>query len=143
MNIDTVITLRLIGYFAFLVIPIILFFTKGISKRFRLVFSKYLLSVFLMGLTIIAPLIHMDYQLTVKYEALDRNGDGSISAAEELTWSDEDKKVNELFFVDGARNVFGYVVIPLFGFIYTAIVFLVLYTSNWLFGKLKLRRKSA
>jgi hypothetical protein len=96
-----------------------------------------------MGLTIIVPLIHMDYQLTVKYDALDRNGDGRISEAEELTWSDEDKKVNKLFFVDGARNVFGYVVIPLFGFIYTAIVFLVLYTSNWLFGKFKLRRKSA
>lgn len=92
-----------------------------------------------MGTSIIVPLVNMDYQLPVKYELLDRNEDGRISDSEELTWNNEDKRVNQLFFVDGARNVFGYVVLPIFGFIYSAIIFIALYTGHWLSDRFKHR----
>ncbi len=92
-----------------------------------------------MFVVIVVPLENLNYQLDLVVHSLDRNGDGSVSPKEEATWTDEEKRANEMWGADGARNVFGYIVFPIFGAIYTAAIFSLLYAGYWLVCKFKNR----
>lgn len=139
MSIDTAIQLRIIGYVLFLVVPFVFLYLKGFSRKPFHVLVKVVLSVVAMYLAIVVPLGNLNHQLDSIVRSLDRDGDGLISQAEMATWTEQEKRANEMWVGDGARNVFGYLVAPIFATAYTATIFGVFYFGYWLVRKFRNR----
>lgn len=90
-----------------------------------------------MYLFIAVPVANLNYQLDTLVQALDRNDDGLISPDEEITWSDTAKRADYLWAADGGRNVFGYLLSPIFAAVYTTGIFAVFYLAGGFMRKLK------
>lgn len=90
-----------------------------------------------MYLLIIIPLYNLNSVLDEQVLLLDRNADGIVTSDEEKSWTEEDHRVSRMWAADGGRNVFGYLVSPIFATVYTCLIYMVLYVSNWLFHKVK------
>ena len=131
MDIDTAIYLRLFGYIGFLITPFVFLFISGVSRRFVAVLIKYALSIIVMYLFIVVPLYNLNYQLDHIVESLDRNQDGWVTPDEKATWTSEEIRARDKWVGDGARNVFGYFVSPIFASIYCAMLFGVFYAVRW------------
>ena len=139
MSIDTAINFRIFGYVIFLLAPFFAFFIKGISRKLLSISIKYLLTISVMYLFIVGPLFNLSYQLDSIVIQLDRDGDGFISHHEEATWTVSEVRAHKMWVGDGARNVFGYLISPIFASVYAAIIFIVLYVGYWFVGKIRKR----
>ena len=122
-SIETATYLQLIGYLLFIVTPIVFFFSKGLSRKPHFVLMAYLASVLTMYMLIAAPLANLNGQLDLISQSLDRDGDGVFSPEEEASWTDSEKRAYDMHIADGARNVFGYLLSPLFASLYAAVIF--------------------
>ncbi|WP_157576646.1 hypothetical protein [Pseudoalteromonas rubra] len=139
MSVETAVLLRMVGYLIFLVLPMIMLFIKGFSRKPLPILTKYVLSVVLMYLVIVVPLYNLNSQLDLIVVQLDRDRNGSISLVEESTWTEEEIKARKMRVADGGRNVVGYLLTPYLAAAYSAVVFLFSYLCIWFFRKIKVR----
>ena len=139
MTVDTAIKLQLAGYILFMLTPFVSLYIKGVSRKHHSVLLKYLASIFAMYALVSVPLANLNYQLDVVVQSLDRDGNGFFSPEEEEAWTAEEARAYGIYLGDGGRNVFGYLVSPIFASAYTAAIFLMFYGSCWLVGKIKNR----
>lgn len=116
-----------IFYVALFCIPFLA--TFFIRKRFDGIVGFALctvLSFLLMATPVITIWLANDYFLEQKIALLDRNGDGSWSDDEELTWTEENRANLKRLIGDGGRNVFSAIIFPIFSACYSFII-----TSMW------------
>lgn len=139
MSVETAVLLRMIGYLFFLVLPMVMLFFKGFSRKPLPILTKYVLSVVLMYLVIVVPLYNLNYQLDLVVAQLDRDGDRFISPSEKATWTEAESRASKMFIADGGRNVVGYLLTPYLAAAYSAVVFLFSYLCIWFFRKIKVR----
>jgi len=94
---------------------------KHIKRSFGYILCV-LLSATAMSGVVLTHWLAYDWHLEKQIASLDRDGDGSFSDEERLTWSEKERKNMEAYVGDGARNVFSAIIFPLFSFVYSLTV---------------------
>lgn len=133
MKIEILSTALTAGYFIAMAIPPAMVFSV---RRPAALLPRALLLVFgsaaAMALLVACLWWLLDEALIEHLQSLDRDGDGSWSAAEESGWSERERAYFEMAFADGARNLFALYVYPVFALTYSVIVVgLWLLLSAW------------
>jgi hypothetical protein len=79
------------------------------------------ISVISMSIIIILRWYFYDFYLEYHLSILDYNHDGIYTPEETSNWNDTDKKIYTTYIADGGRNVFAFIMFPIFAFLYSII----------------------
>ncbi len=137
MTLDHALYLRFAGALLALLTPIVIYLLSGRSNRLAGVVSAILVSVAIMYLFIAGPLFVLNFELDQAVTAMDYDRDGIWTPEEKKQWSAEDHRVMQMWVGDGGRNVFGYLLSPIFCLVYSSVLFSVAYAISWILGKLR------